>query len=115
MEENNYNGALQKPIHSGFTAASTAEEVIKGIDLTGKIAIVTGGYTGIGPALASAHQQRRNYVCAAAPEQPWNRIPVGNQLFGSFSANGKIMECTEKSGWRAGNQCIFNGTPVCAV
>ncbi|HEY9048521.1 MAG TPA: SDR family NAD(P)-dependent oxidoreductase [Ohtaekwangia sp.] len=44
----NYNGALQKPIQSGFTATSTAEEVIKGIDLHGKVAIVTGGYTGIG-------------------------------------------------------------------
>jgi NAD(P)-dependent dehydrogenase (short-subunit alcohol dehydrogenase family) len=33
---------------SGFSGASTAEEVIQGIDLTGKIAIVTGGYAGIG-------------------------------------------------------------------
>jgi NAD(P)-dependent dehydrogenase (short-subunit alcohol dehydrogenase family) len=33
---------------SGFSAASTAEEVIHGIDLTGKIALVTGGYAGIG-------------------------------------------------------------------
>lgn len=38
----------QQPIPSGFTASSTAEEVIKGIDLTGKVAIVTGGYSGIG-------------------------------------------------------------------
>ncbi|XUL93217.1 oxidoreductase [Streptomyces galilaeus] len=38
----------QQPLNSGFGAASTAEEVIKGIDLTGKVAIVTGGYSGIG-------------------------------------------------------------------
>jgi NAD(P)-dependent dehydrogenase (short-subunit alcohol dehydrogenase family) len=38
----------QQPIGSGFGAASTAEEVIKGIDLKGKTAIVTGGYSGIG-------------------------------------------------------------------
>ena len=38
----------QQPIASGFGAASTAEEVIKGIDLSGKMAIVTGGYAGIG-------------------------------------------------------------------
>jgi NAD(P)-dependent dehydrogenase (short-subunit alcohol dehydrogenase family) len=48
MEQTNANGALQTPLHSGFTAASTASEVIKGISLAGKVAIVTGGYTGIG-------------------------------------------------------------------
>lgn len=48
MGQNNYQGALQKPLGSGFNAASTSTEVIKGIDLTGKIAIVTGGYAGIG-------------------------------------------------------------------
>ena len=48
MEKNNYQGALQHPIGSGFNAASTAAEVIRGIDLGGKNAIVTGGNTGIG-------------------------------------------------------------------
>lgn len=45
---NNYNGTLQQPIVSGFNASSTAGKVIKGINLNGKIAIVTGGNTGIG-------------------------------------------------------------------
>lgn len=48
METNKYQKAVQKPINSGFNAKSTTEEVIKGIDLSGKTAIVTGGNTGIG-------------------------------------------------------------------
>jgi len=38
----------QHPIGTGFTAASTADDVVAGIDLSGKNVIVTGGYTGIG-------------------------------------------------------------------
>ncbi|MBL4790751.1 MAG: SDR family NAD(P)-dependent oxidoreductase [Kordiimonadaceae bacterium] len=38
----------QRPLGSGFHAKSTAQEVLEGIDLTGKNVIVTGGYSGIG-------------------------------------------------------------------
>lgn len=38
----------QAPIGSGFSAASTAADVIRGCNLTGKIAVVTGGASGIG-------------------------------------------------------------------
>ena len=38
----------QHPIGSGFGAETTAAEVIRGIDLSGEIAIVTGGYSDIG-------------------------------------------------------------------
>lgn len=58
MEKNNYEGALQRSIGSGFSAASTTSDVMNGINLAGKNAIVTGGYSGIGlevvKALASA-------------------------------------------------------------
>ncbi|MFJ3640872.1 SDR family NAD(P)-dependent oxidoreductase [Streptomyces sp. NPDC090108] len=38
----------QHKIGSGFGADSTAEDVLRGIDLTGKLAVVTGGYSGLG-------------------------------------------------------------------
>ena len=38
----------QQPIGSGFHAKSTAQEVVADVDLTGRNAIVTGGYSGIG-------------------------------------------------------------------
>ena len=38
----------QQPIDSGFGARSTAAEVLEGIDLSGRLAIVTGGYSGLG-------------------------------------------------------------------
>lgn len=38
----------QVPVGSGFHAKSTADDVVRGIDLAGKHAIVTGGYSGIG-------------------------------------------------------------------
>ena len=43
-----HNGTLQHPLPSGFNETSTVHEVIKGIDLSYKTAIVTGGYAGIG-------------------------------------------------------------------
>ncbi|MBB6272438.1 NAD(P)-dependent dehydrogenase (short-subunit alcohol dehydrogenase family) [Pedobacter cryoconitis] len=52
MKSNNFSEThlpvIQCPVDTEFNAASTAEEVISGIDLSGKTAIVTGGYSGIG-------------------------------------------------------------------
>ncbi|MDZ4264846.1 MAG: SDR family NAD(P)-dependent oxidoreductase [Mycobacterium sp.] len=38
----------QQPLGSGFTAASTAAEVVDGIDLTGRNVVVTAGHVGLG-------------------------------------------------------------------
>ena len=47
-EKINDEQTMQQPLGSGFNAKSTATDVITGINLKGKIAIVTGGNTGIG-------------------------------------------------------------------
>lgn len=44
----------QVPTQSGFHAKSTAAEVVEGIDLSGKTAVVTGGYSGLGLETARA-------------------------------------------------------------
>ena len=38
----------QAPISSGFGRASTTIEIIKGVNLVGKVGIITGGYSGLG-------------------------------------------------------------------
>ncbi|WP_331730493.1 SDR family NAD(P)-dependent oxidoreductase (plasmid) [Kitasatospora sp. NBC_00070] len=45
--------SVQQPIDSGFGARSTTAEVLAGIDLEGRLAIVTGGNSGLG--LATSH------------------------------------------------------------
>jgi NAD(P)-dependent dehydrogenase (short-subunit alcohol dehydrogenase family) len=44
----------QTPLGSGFGLHTTAAEVLAGIDLTGKTALVTGGYSGIGIEMVRA-------------------------------------------------------------
>jgi NAD(P)-dependent dehydrogenase (short-subunit alcohol dehydrogenase family) len=44
----------QHPLGSGFTAASTADEVLKGIDLSGTNVVVTGGHAGLGLEITRA-------------------------------------------------------------
>jgi NAD(P)-dependent dehydrogenase (short-subunit alcohol dehydrogenase family) len=39
---------IQHPIASGFTAASTADDVLKGLDLSATHVVVTGGHVGLG-------------------------------------------------------------------
>ncbi|MFH8738329.1 MULTISPECIES: SDR family NAD(P)-dependent oxidoreductase [unclassified Streptomyces] len=59
----------QHPIGSGFTAASTAEGVAAGIDLTGKNVIITGGHAGLG------HEATRVLVNAGASVTVGSRNP----------------------------------------
>ena len=65
-----YTATPQEPIGSGFDKDSTAADVLAGLDLTGRNALVTGGYSGIGlettRALAAAGA--RVIVPARRPE-----------------------------------------------
>ncbi|MEV5610542.1 oxidoreductase [Streptomyces sp. NPDC052225] len=64
------NAAAQQPINSPFSAVSTADEVMAGVDLSGRTAVVTGGYSGLGleTARALAAAGARVIVPARRPE-----------------------------------------------
>jgi NAD(P)-dependent dehydrogenase (short-subunit alcohol dehydrogenase family) len=61
---------MQEPIGSGFGAASTAADVLEGLDLRGKVAIVTGGYAGIGRETARALRAAGATVIVPARDLP---------------------------------------------
>ena len=66
----------QQHIDSGFGLRSTATEVLEGIDLTGKLAIVTGGYSGLGLETVRALTGADNIVGGTAyAEGDWRVGP----------------------------------------
>ncbi|HZB28981.1 MAG TPA: SDR family NAD(P)-dependent oxidoreductase [Streptosporangiaceae bacterium] len=69
----------QHPIGSGFTAASTADEVLKGIDLAGKDVVVTGGHVGIGLETTRALAKAGASVTVAArdPDRAASALAAG--------------------------------------
>ncbi|MEM7006642.1 MAG: oxidoreductase [Pseudomonadota bacterium] len=75
----------QTPIGSGFHAKSTAAEVLEGIDLSGKNAVVTGGYSGIGietvRALAGA---------GAKVTVPARRVEAAEEALGDIGGDIEI-------------------------
>jgi NAD(P)-dependent dehydrogenase (short-subunit alcohol dehydrogenase family) len=91
----------QAPIGSGFHAKSTAMEVVRGIDLSGKNVIVTGGYSGIGletvRALASAGARvtvpaRRPDVASEALAQVAGEIEIAAMDLGDVATVRKFAD-----------------------
>jgi len=68
---------LQQPINSGFTAASTTADVVRGIDLKDKIAIVTGGYSGLGLETVRTFAQAGTKVIVPARDVDRARKAIG--------------------------------------
>ncbi|WP_043628402.1 SDR family NAD(P)-dependent oxidoreductase [Nonomuraea candida] len=56
----------QHKIGSGFTARSTADDVLAGIDLSGKNVLITGGYSGLGLEATRALARAGAYVIVPA-------------------------------------------------
>lgn len=58
--------SVQTPLQSGFGHRSTAQDVLAGIDLAGRVAIVTGGYSGLGLETTRALAQAGAHVIVPA-------------------------------------------------
>jgi NAD(P)-dependent dehydrogenase (short-subunit alcohol dehydrogenase family) len=70
--------ATQRPIQSGFNATSTATEVLAGIDLHGKTAIITGGYSGIGTETTRALRNAGARVIVPARDRAKAAVSLEN-------------------------------------
>ncbi|MEN0000717.1 MAG: oxidoreductase [Pseudomonadota bacterium] len=73
----------QVPTQSGFDRSSTGDLVLSGIDLSGKVAIVTGGYSGIGleTVRGLASKGVRVVVPVRSPDKAKQNLdPVGGDV-----------------------------------
>ena len=88
----------QRKTGSGFGGRSTAADVVNGIDLAGKLAIVTGGYSGLGLAATRALAGAGAHVVV-----PARRPAVAEDALKGIGSAG-IMACPETRvgpGWEA--------------
>jgi len=85
--EQNRHTTKQHPIGSPFNAFSTAEEVISGVDLTNKTAIVTGGYSGIGFETVRALHKAGAHVIV-----PTRDLSRSRELFRDFGNRVELHE-----------------------
>ncbi len=95
MKVSNYNGALQKPLGSGFNARSTSAEVIRGIDLKGKVAIVTGGYAGIG--LETTRTLAAAGATVIVPVRPSEKVKAEDNLKGNENIEFEEVDLMDRA------------------
>lgn len=78
---------LQKPVNSRFDAKSEPSEILEGIDLSGKVAMVTGGYSGIGLETSLALKEAGARVIV-----PARRIEVAKSELNGVIGDEDIFE-----------------------
>jgi len=69
---------FQLSIQTPLNAASTAAEVMAGVDLTGQLAVVTGGYSGIGLIIAKSLANAGAHVFVPARDPERARAALGD-------------------------------------
>lgn len=76
---------LQKPVITGFDKDTTSMEVMEGVNLEGKTAIVTGGYSGIGlETVRSLHQAGATVIV------PSRNPAATKEIFSAYTTRPEI-------------------------
>jgi NAD(P)-dependent dehydrogenase (short-subunit alcohol dehydrogenase family) len=68
----------QKPLNSGFGAETTADEIATGIDLRGKVCVITGGHSGIGLETTRVLTEAGAFVCVGGHDMTKARSNLAN-------------------------------------
>ena len=96
----------QKPINSGFGAKSEPSEILAGIDLTGKVAVVTGGYSGIGLETTRALSS-----CGARVLVPARRVDVARELLRDVVDENDVIAIA-LANFSSVRDCVASITPI---
>lgn len=97
----------QHPVGSPFTAASTAAEIMAGIDLTGRTAVVTGGHSGLG--LVTTHALAEAGARVIVPARDAGRASA--LLAEIPGAQARAMDLTDATSIKAFAETLV-GEPV---
>lgn len=85
METINNISVYQHPISTGFDFNTTSDQIMAGVDLTGKIAVVTGGYSGIG--LETVRQLHKTGATVILPAR---NVSATREIFRDYSTRLEI-------------------------
>lgn len=98
---------VQPTVESPFDARSTAEDVLDGIDLAGRTALVTGGYSGIGTVTTAALVDAGASVVVAA-----RRPEVAREVLADLPGVAVVgMDLSDLASVRAGAEEIIATQP----
>ncbi|PHR15790.1 MAG: short-chain dehydrogenase [Sphingopyxis sp.] len=78
---------------SNFGAITTADEVLEGIDLTGKLVVITGGASGIGQETARAMAARGAHIVIPVRDMGKGEAAVSEIRKSVPDADIELMEC----------------------
>ena len=82
---------IQSPINSGFSKLSTANEVMAGLNLAGKTALITGGHSGLGLESTKALVAANAHVIVGAR----NIAAAQEQLRDISNVNVKLLDLSD--------------------